>query len=160
MICPWKLFFSGNISSQKNLQQIKKIWKNTKSLSRGSILFNLTISTRFDGAYMMKAQSAKHNLASTNELLRFNTHHQIRLNNAVTIGSVSSLIMLLSLNCVGQPQKKLDTRFADGLCQSLNVLLWTKCQRNFYSTNRGSYNQPLQNYIRPSFDHPKMPKIL
>ena len=72
---------------------------------------------------MMKAQSAKHNLASTNELLRFNTHHQIRLNNAVTIGSVSSLIMLLSLNCVGQPPKKLDTRFADGLCQSLNVLL-------------------------------------
>ena len=53
----------------------------------------------------MKAQSAKHNLTSTNELLRFNTHHQIRLNNAVTIGSVSSLIMLLSLNCVGQPQK-------------------------------------------------------
>ena len=133
--------------------KLKKFKKDTKSLSRGSILFNLTISTRFDGAYMMKAQSAKHNLTSTNELLRFNTHH-------VTIGSVSSLIMLLSLNCVGQPQKKLDTRFADGLCQSLNVLLWTKCQRNFYSTNRGSYNQPLQNYIRPSFDHPKMPKIL
>ena len=109
---------------------------------------------------MMKAQSAKHNLASTNELLRFNTHHQIRLNNAITIGSVSSLIMLLSFNCVGQPQKKLDTRLADGLCQSLNVLLGTKCQRNFYSTNRGSYSQPLQNYSRPSLDHPKMPKIL
>ena len=27
MICPWKLFFSGNISNQKNLQQIKKIQK-------------------------------------------------------------------------------------------------------------------------------------
>ena len=106
MICPWKLFFSGNISNQKNLQQFKKNSKNTKSLSRGSILFNLTISTRFDGAYMMKAQSAKHNLASTNELLRFNTHHQIRLNNAITIGSVSSFKMLLSLNCVGQPPKK------------------------------------------------------
>ena len=100
-----KALFSWKHFQSKEFTTNLKNSKNTKSLSRGSILFNLTISTRFDGAYMMKAQSAKHNLASTNELLRFNTHHQIRLNNAVTIGSVSSLIMLLSLNCVGQPQK-------------------------------------------------------